>query len=319
MDTSRIGPLQASRLALGSWNTYSRMEFRDVIALVTKAMDLGINTFDISHYPDAPHSEVVFGRVLRELGRPRESFLVQEKVWLSQYPALTLREQLERSLDRLDLERVDIVMSEYPNASAPLERLVDELADLVESGLTSAWGALNWSSAELRAAADRSGAAGRPGPVLLQLKYSAARRHVVDDEYDAVLDETGIALQPSDVLEGGILAGIEAPARPIGQDPGGIRQEIIERLPLLRELAASVGSTPAQLCIAFALANPHTATVLFGSRRISTLEENVGALALLDEHGADAIRQLVEPLACAGHRADTPGGYRVGLSVGGKA
>ncbi|MGW2548333.1 aldo/keto reductase, partial [Kitasatospora sp. NPDC001574] len=65
--------------------------------------------------------------------------------------------------------------------------------------------------------------------------------------------------------------------------------------PGLAAVAAEHGATPAQLCVAFTLTHPATATVLFGASRMRQLTENVGALDLLDRVGADRLRELVAP------------------------
>lgn len=307
----------ASVMGLGSWNTYSRLEFDEAVELIGTAAQEGIGLFDISYYPDKPYSEVIFGRILQAAGLSRESYLVQEKLWLSAYPELSLQSQLERSLRRLGMDYVDIVMVESPKEGAPVGQLTSEVAALVETGKAGVWGAVNWSPEDLQWASEHCAAAGIPGPQIVQLKYSVARRHVVDEEFDKVLAETGISLQPSDVLEGGILAGVKEPRRPIGQDPGGIRDQIISLVPELRAVASSLDATPAQLCIAFCLANRHTANVVFGATKISTLRENLAAADLLERHGGDFIRDLVQPFALRGHLPDGPGGYRVGQQVGG--
>lgn len=314
----RQGP-NASVMSLGSWNTYSRIEFDEAVELVRTAFDGGINLFDISYYPDKAYSEVIFGRILQAVGLPRESYLIQEKVWLSAYPELSLQTQLERSLRRLGLEHVDLVMTESPKEGAPVDQLTADVAALVTSGKAGAWGALNWSAEDLEWAWKHCAAAGLPGPQLVQLKYSVARRHVVDEGYEKVLADTGISLQPSDVLEGGILAGVRDLRRPIGQDPGGIREQIISLVPELRAVASSLDATPAQLCIAFCLANRHTANVLFGATKTATLHENFAAADLLERHGPDFIRDLVQQFSIEGHRADGPGGYRTGQQLAGGA
>lgn len=108
-----------------------------------------------------------------------------------------------------------------------------------------------------------------------------------------------MAIQASDILEGGILAGKGAPQRKIGADVGGIRDRIAAIVPELGEIAARFGATRAQLALAWCLAAPGVATVLFGVSRLAQLEDNLAALALADRHGA-AIRAACAHLHCDG-------------------
>ena len=117
-----------------------------------------------------------------------------------------------------------------------------------------------------------------------------------DPEYRALLAETGISLQASDVFEGGMLAGRVGSDRMVGRDPGGVRERIAAVAPRLAEIAAGWDATPAQVAVAFGLTHPATATVLFGASRMEQLEDNLGALDLLDRVGAEALRAAVDEL-----------------------
>ncbi|MFD0534734.1 aldo/keto reductase [Actinomadura luteofluorescens] len=102
-------------------------------------------------------------------------------------------------------------------------------------------------------------------------------------------------MQASDVLEGGILAGNTRPSRQIGRDPGEIRPRILEAAEGIAGLGAELDATPAQLCIAFTLTHPATATVLFGARGMKQLTDNIAALDVLERVGAERLRSLMEP------------------------
>ena len=88
-------------------------------------------------------------------------------------------------------------------------------------------------------------------------------------------------------------------------DTGKIRDEIRAIVPRLTEIGAMFGATPAQVALAFAVMNPATTSVLFGATRKSQLDDNVKALQLANEHGAE-LKTLLAPLAVAGHENDAP-------------
>ncbi|MFE7192585.1 aldo/keto reductase [Kitasatospora sp. NPDC057541] len=293
------GP-EVSALSLGSWHTYDRMDFGDAVAMVRHAVDLGINLFDVAVYGIPGHppvfTDVLFSAIVRAGGLAREDYLLSAKLWLEPYPQLSLRDQLANALFRAGVEHADLaVLGDIRREDLDLRAIAEELAELEKEGLIGCWGVNNWSATAIRTIREHARAAGSPGPQLAQLKYSPCRRAVPDGEPFAELFAEGLSLQASDILEGGILAGRTSPAREIGRDPGGIRDRITEAAGGLAAVAADLGATPAQLCVAFALTHPATATVLFGASRMRQLTDNVGALELLERVGAEQVRELVEP------------------------
>lgn len=305
-----------SALALGSWYTYGRLSFEAGVALVQRAFELGINTFDISYYRDQPHTEVLFGRILDVVGQPRENYRLVEKLWFSDYPARPLARQLDESLVRLGRGRVEAILSEHPRPGMDVEQLTEEVAGLVASGRAACWGAMNWSIDDIRRGHAHASKLGLPTPQVAELKYNIARATIVDgDRFRALCADLGVTLIASDVMEGGVLAGNLEPSRRIGIDTGGIREEIKAMVPRLREIGQQFAATPAQVAIAFCLANPLVSSVLFGATRIAQLEDNVAAIDLAQKHGPE-LRRLLAPLASAGHIEEAPYTFDVALTPG---
>lgn len=318
MDYRSIGTtdIKTSILSLGSYQTYSRMEYRDVVNLIARAAELGINMFDVAHYRTAPHTEVVLARALRDAGLKREDVLIMDKVWWYDGDDPTLERQLDELLYRLDTDYVDVIMcyGMRPGRDDPAETARLN-AGFVIAGKARAWGGLNWSAKDLRIAHETCVAEGLPTPQIVQIKYNIARRHIVEaEDYTRLRTETGISIHASDSLEGGILAGSLVRERVLGRDPGGIREDIIALVPRLRAIADSFGCSMAQLAIAFCIANPQTASLLFGASRIAQLEDNVGAVALAREHGA-AIRTALAEFGVSGHQFDLPPNHATPLTV----
>ncbi|WP_206663620.1 aldo/keto reductase [Prescottella subtropica] len=293
------GPL-TSTLALGSWHTYDRMDFRDAVAMVSEAVDRGITLFDVGVYSMPGHppvfTDVLFSAIVRAAGLHREQYQLSAKLWLEPYPAQPLRDQLENALLRAGTDHADLViLGDLRTEGLDLTRLVHDLADLRDAGLIGAWGVNNWSAVNVGTLLDVAAADGVPGPQIAQLKYSVARRAIPDGEPFAALWARGLTMQSSDVMEGGILAG-KTPQREIGRDPGGIRERIVEVAPKLVAIAAELGTTAAQLAVAFTLTHPANTTTLFGATSITQLRENLGAVDLVERVGAQPLRDLVADL-----------------------
>ncbi|WP_131738828.1 aldo/keto reductase [Actinomadura roseirufa] len=280
-------------LALGSWNTWDRMDREDAAALVRSAVDRGVNLFDVAHYNFGPHAEnavtdVLFGEAVREAGVAREDYLLCGKLWLWEYPASSFAEQMKVSLGRIGTDHADLVVVGDFMERPDLRAVIADVAELVRAGRFAAWGVNNWSAGDVLFACRFAAAEGLVPPSFAQLKYSLARRSVPEGEpWGGLFAGEGLGLQASDVLEGGILAGRLNPERKIGADPGGIRDRIRAAFPEVERIAADFGATPAQLAIAYTLTHPAVANVLVGVSRAEQLEDNLAALGLAARHGAE--------------------------------
>ncbi|MFD7658742.1 aldo/keto reductase [Actinosynnema sp. NPDC059797] len=285
-------------LALGSWHTYDRMPFHDAVEMVRRAVDAGVDLFDVGYYggfslDGAPvpesYTDVLFGRIVQAAGVAREDYKLSAKLWVNGFPGQSMGDQLDRLLFRVGTDRADYaILGDLFGTEPDLGLLTAQLGELVADGRLGGWGVNNWSVDHLRAAHAAAAAQGVPGPTMAQLKYSVVRRSIPDGApFRGLVEELGITIQASDVLEGGILAKNSTPDRAIGKDPGGIRARVAGAARELASVAADFGATPAQAAIAFCLADPATTTVLFGASRVAQLEENLAAVRLAEERGPE--------------------------------
>ncbi|MBW4718475.1 aldo/keto reductase [Saccharothrix obliqua] len=298
----RVGTsdLDVSLLSLGSWHTYDRMDFADAVAMIRKAVSAGVNLFDVAVYgmPGMPpvFTDVIWSAIMRAAGIPRDEYLVSAKLWLEGFGDRGFRPQLENAFLRGGFDVADlVVLGDLRRDDIALEDLVDDLADLTRAGLIRAWGVNNWSATNIRRLREIAAERGVPGPQIAQLKYSIGRRSIPDGEPFAALFADGFTMQASDVLEGGILAGNTDPAREVGRDPGGIRETLKQHAPGVVEVARQLGTSAARLAVAFTLTHPANVTTLFGASKLSQLEDNLAAVDLVQQVGAEEIRTLVEP------------------------
>lgn len=303
MPVRQLGPQgpTTSVFGLGSWNTWDRMTFDDAVSLVRMAVDAGVTLFDVAHYNMGPHAEgattdVIFGEAVRAAGLDRSAYKLCGKLWMWEYPQTGFDEQMTESLDRIGVQKVDaVVIGDYMQPP-DIRRVVSDVAEQVRLGRVDSWGVNNWPAADVDSALGFAEAEGLPPPSFAQLKYSIARRSMAEGEfYQRHFSAGRLALQASDVFEGGVLLGNLNPERKIGADPGSIRDRIRAVAATVAEVAADFEATPAQVGIAFCLQNPAVSNVLFGVSSRKQLEDNLAALQLWRTHGA-AIRAAVEGL-----------------------
>jgi aryl-alcohol dehydrogenase-like predicted oxidoreductase len=306
MRRGRLGSseLEVSALALGSWRTFERIPREAGIAVMTAARQAGIDFLDDARYDDrsgtAPiptgYSEVVFGELFRAIGWKRDEVVVSNKLWWEFWPEQTAEQELDASLGRMGFDHVDLVYSEQPPEGLPVEDVVGAVNGLLAAGKARAWGVLSWAPEQIVEATRAAAAAGSSFPCAAQLPYGLAYTDVVEDDTMArALDGARARVVASFVLAGGALTGkysSDAAAGRLAEQPAAERDSelwqgayrIGERL---RETADELDTTPARLAIAFALANPRVATVLFGATSPEQVADDVGAVELL-EHMSDA-------------------------------
>jgi len=293
-------------LALGSWQTYERIPRETGAAVLARARECGIDFLEVARYNDqtgtAPlktgYSEVVFGEIFRASGWPRDEVLIANKLWWEFWPDQSAAQELDASLDRTGLDHFDFVYSDPPPAQLPMEEVVSAVGELVTSGKVRAWGIVNWPAGRIAEAGRVAMAQGVPGPCAAQLVYGLVRRSVVDDpEMLAALHSCPASVVASWALAGGVLTGKYAAPEASGRYAGALDtprvQPAVRAVEQLRSLASEVGTTPAALALAFALAKPEVATVLFGATSADQVTENVRAVDVLDRLDPSLLTELV--------------------------
>jgi len=255
-------------MALGSWQTYERVPREAGADVLRAARAAGVTFLEVARYNDllgtAPmktgYSEVVFGEVFRASGWPREEVVLAEKLWWEF--GQTAAEELDASLARLGIERIDLLYSDPPPVEMELERVVAEVTELIGLGRIRAWGIVNWTAERLLEVAEICAQGGLPMPCAVQLPYSLIRRDWVEDPaMEEALSACGASLIPSNVLAGGALTGKYARGE-TGRLSG-------------REVPAEAPG--ARAAIEFALAHPRTASVLLGCTSAAQVRENAAA------------------------------------------
>jgi aryl-alcohol dehydrogenase-like predicted oxidoreductase len=225
---------------------------------------------------------MLFGELFRAAGWDRADTVVSNKLWWEFWPEQSAAAELDASLARMGFEYVDLIYANPAPDGLNVPDLVAAMGELVRSGKARAWGIVNWQAEPFAKAVRAAEAQGVPMPCAVQLPYSLVQRDWVEGpEMMAALEASGAGVVASFVLAGGVLTG--------KYDAGGTGRAVAdletlrfaaarERGARLRALANELGLRPAALAIAFALANPAVASVLFGATSPGHIIENVTAL-----------------------------------------
>jgi L-glyceraldehyde 3-phosphate reductase len=298
--------LMVSRLALGSWRTYERIGREQGVAVMVAAREAGITLLDDARYNDetghAPiptgYSEIVFGELFKAAGWRRDEAVVSNKLWWEFWPEQTPAEELTSSLGRMGLDHIDLIYSAVPPDNVPLDDAIGMIADLISAGTARAWGTLNWPPDLMERAWQLAEAAGVPGPTATQPPYSLVNRAAVEDpRMREVAAARDIAIVASYALAGGVLTGKYDHDPQAGRAAGQLgTPRYAAGVAAGRELAkfaTEIGRDPAQLAVAFALANPTVTTVLFGATAPGQIRSNLTALDVARELTSDERTRLI--------------------------
>ena len=305
--------IEVSALSLGSWRTYDRLDPGTGIAVLRAAWDLGITFFDDARYDDetgrAPiptgYSEVLFGDLFRGARIPRDQAVVANKLWWEFWPEQTAAAELDASLRRMGFDYVDLIYTGAPPAGLSVADLAAEMGALISSGKARAWGLLNWPADLTSQAADVAAALSVPAPCAAQLPYSLVlRRPAEDAAMTAALSACGAGVVASFCLAGGVLTGKyldgrqanRAAGQQAGRAAGSVNEPRVrpaaDAARELTGLAGRLGTTAAALAMAFPLASPAVASVLFGATSPAQVRDNCGCVDLLARLSQADIAQL---------------------------
>jgi len=288
-------------MALGSWRTYERIPREQALEVMGAARDAGITFLDDARYNDetgtAPiptgYSEVVFGELFRAAGWKRDDVVVSNKLWWEFWPEQSAQEELDGSLDRMGLDHIDLIYAIHPPKELSIERVVEEVSGLIDSGRARAWGTGMWSAAQHHEALDVCDRTGAPTPCAAQMAASLVdHAGPSDPEMRRAFERGPICLVASYVLAGGSLTG-----RYKRGEPGPVDDRGIPLAARVAELASEWGVPPSHVAFAYAFQQPSLASVLFGASTTAQLNENVAAWSTfeqLDESQLAEVRALAD-------------------------
>ena len=260
-------------------------------ALLDAAWEAGITAYDTADAYGGGRSESYLGSWLRTKGSDvRDRIVLTTKTFNpmsegadSGLGAARIRRQIETSLERLGVDRVDLYLAHAMDAATPVEETIGAFDELAAAGKVRAYGGSNVDSAWLEEALRH----GRPSWV--QNEYSLLRREDEGTVLPVVVRE-GLGYTPFSPLAGGWLTG---KYRRDEEPPEGSRmtlrpepyrdledERVYDALEAFEERARERGTTPAALAIAWLLTSPHVTAVVLGPRRPDQLRPALEALEL---------------------------------------
>ncbi len=314
MEYRRLGTagMKVSALGLGGWTTFGDLvqDQRTIRDIIIAAYDAGINFYDMADAYAHGEAERQMGRVLRLF--PRHSLVISSKLFWPQSDDVNDRglsrkhimESLDKSLQRIGTDYLDIYFCHRYDPETPLEETVRAMDDLIHRGKILYWGTSEWSGEQIQAALDLCEAHHLYQPQVEQPNYSMLVRERVEGEILPVTEPNGLGLVVFSPLASGVLTGKYDEGVPEDSRLARIdwlRKAILEdrdpipRVKALKPIADGLGVTRAQLALAWTLRQPGISSAITGATRLSQLQDNLKALDVpLD---ADVLAQIDAALA----------------------
>ena len=199
---------------------------------------------------------------------------------------------LEGSLKRLNTDYIDLYWLHVYDMVTPVEEVLQTLGDLVSSGQIRYFGFSDMPAWYATKAVTLAQAHHIPGPIAMQLEYSLVSRSL-ENEHRPAARECGLGILPWSPLAGGFLAGkyqreggnVSGDGRLSGSNPfSGPFTKFTERnwtiLEALRAVAHDLDRPPAQVALAWTLAQPGITSAITGVSKLRQLEDNLAALEI---------------------------------------
>uniref|UniRef100_A0A3P8NR02 Voltage-gated potassium channel subunit beta-1 n=1 Tax=Astatotilapia calliptera TaxID=8154 RepID=A0A3P8NR02_ASTCA len=275
--------LRVSCLGLGTWVTFGGQVTDEVAEeLMTIAYENGINLFDTAEVYNSGKAEM-------ERGLSRKHIL----------------EGLKASLDRLQLEYVDIVFANRPDPNTPIEETVRAMTYVINQGMSMYWGTSRWTSMEIMEAYSVARQFNMIPPICEQAEYHMFQREKVEVHLPELFHKIGIGAMTWCPLACGIISGkynngIPPYSRASLKGYQWLKDKILNeeghrqqvKLKELQAVAERIDCTLPQLAIAWCLRNERVNSVLLGASRTDQLMENIRAIQVLPKMTLSIVSEM---------------------------
>ncbi|MEV8632348.1 aldo/keto reductase [Streptosporangium sp. NPDC051023] len=296
---------------MGMSEFYGQIDEAESIAVIHRALDLGVDFIDTADMYGRGHNEELVGRAIKDR---RDEVVLATKFGVVRgegaergvdgSPAY-VKQAADASLGRLGVDHIDLYYLHRRDPEVPIEETVGAMAELVEAGKVGRIGL-----SEVNADTLRKAHATHPISAL-QSEYSLFTRGI-EAEILPTARELGIALVAYSPISRGLLGGVLGPADQLPDDDfrrylprfageNGTRNE--ELVAGIRKIAEEAGCTPAQLSLAWLLSRGEDIIPIPGTKRLRYLEENTAAAGItLTPDALAALEAALPPDGAIGDR-----------------
>jgi voltage-dependent potassium channel beta subunit len=294
--------IQVSELSFGSWVTFhNQAGVKSAVEMMAAAYDAGVNFFDNAEVYAGGKSETVMGEALKKLKWNRGSYLISTKLYWGIIEGVNQKNTLNRkyliegitgSLERLQLDYVDLIYCHRPDRTTPIEETVWAMHNIIEWGQALYWGTSEWAASEIIEAIQIAERHHLHKPVVEQPQYNMFERGRLEGDYVRFYKDYGYGTTIWSPLASGLLTGKYKRGIPKGSR-GALKgyewlndlltdEQKLARVTALEPISKELGCSLPQLALAWCLKNPFVSTVITGASRVEQVHENMKAADVVD-------------------------------------
>jgi voltage-dependent potassium channel beta subunit len=304
--------IRVSELSFGSWVTFSnQVDVKAAADMMSAAYEAGANFFDCAEVYAGGKAEEIMGAALKKLSWRRGSYLASTKFYWGLFDGVNERNTLNRkrliegingSLQRLQLDYVDLIYCHRPDSTTPIEETVWAMHNIIEWGKALYWGTSEWAASEIVQAIEIAEKHHLHKPVTEQPVYNLFERARLEGEYVRFYKEYGYGTTTFSPLESGLLSGKYSNGIPKDSratlkgykwlEKQMTDQEKLNKVRGLEPIAKELGCSLSQLALAWCLKNPFVSTVITGASRVEQVHENMKAIEIETKLTPEILEQI---------------------------
>ena len=309
--------LKISELSFGSWVTFNKQVDSGLAErMFGTCFDAGVNFFDNAEGYEAGESEIVMGKALRALNRPRDSYCVSSKVFFgsNKKPSPTqiglskkhVTEACHQALKRLQVDYLDLYFCHRADPDTPIGETVWAMHNLITQGKILYWGTSEWTAEEITEAYEFAEKNHLSPPTMEQPQYNLLDRKRFEIEYKPIFEKYGMGTTTwsplaSGALTGKYLEGIPEGSRASLEGYEWLKKSMVEsergqermtKVAALAPIAEEIKVKLSNLAIAWCLLNENVSTVILGASKVEQLEENLKSIEVLPLLNQEVINKL---------------------------
>lgn len=296
--------LEVSRLCLGTMNFGPEASEAESFAIMDQALELGINFFDTADVYGRKMgegvTEQIIGRWLAQGGGRREKVVLATKVYqkMGEWPndfrlsARHIRHGCEASLRRLQTDHIDLYQMHHIDRLTPWEEIWQAMEQLVREGKILYVGSSNFAGWHIARANEQAQKRHFLGLVSEQSLYNLNAR-TIELEVLPACEAYGLGVMPWSPLGGGLLGGALRKTQKGRRSSTSFEEQVEKnrgKLEAYERLCTEVGEEPADVALAWLLAQPAVTAPIIGPRTGEQLKGTLRALEVTLSQ--DVLKQL---------------------------
>ncbi|KIM82229.1 hypothetical protein PILCRDRAFT_820611 [Piloderma croceum F 1598] len=308
MPFRRLGPsgLRVPVFSLGGWLTLGGTVVGDPVKEIIKiAFENGCNMFDTAETYAKGKSESEMGRAIKELGLRRSDLVITTKLFWGTKSGPNaaglsrkhIIEGMQASLQRLQMDYVDVIFAHRPDPHVPMEEVVRAFNYVIDKGWAFYWATSDWSAREIEEAYHVASVLGLIAPIAEQCAHNLFNREKPEKEYAPLYKKYNIGTTVWSPLAGGLLTGkyndgIPADSRlanhgdefksaveSLQKEEGLTKIRKVKELTKLAE--GELNCKVTHLALAWLARNPNTSTVILGASKPEQVIDNLKAIEVI--------------------------------------